>query len=204
LKKFPHELDYSVGVKMKVVVMLRRGVSLCLPPLTLLAIMGSCAAPAEVPSGEVEGEIKQVVEVEVGGLVCHYMCQSFWGEATFSDYFANQAQFKADFKQDFEQGLTQSDRPASASDYSFSFDRASRSTVSRCDVRGAITKSGNEYRATFFWLLKPLGLDFIDDDFRESEAGLSWDGCINSVPTTITIKFPRPIGHCHAHVWWSE
>ena len=189
---------------MKVVVMLRRGVFLCLPLLTLLAIMGSCAAPAEVPSGEVAGEIQQVVEVEVGGLVCHYMCQSLGGEAEFSDYLANQAQFKADFKQDFEQGLTQSDRPVSASDYSFSFDRASQSTVSRCDVRDAITKSDNEYRATFFWLLTPLGLDFIDDDFQESETGLSWDGCINNVPTTITLKFPRSIGHCHAHVWWSE
>jgi len=189
---------------MKVVVMLRRGVSLCLLLLTLLAITGSCAAPAEVLSGEVAGEIQQVVEVEVSGLVCHYRCQSFWGEAEFSDYFANQAQFKADFKQDFEEGLTRSDRPVSASGYSFSFDRASQSTVSRCDVRGAITKGDNEYRATFFWLLKPLGLDFIDDDFQESETGLSWEGCINNVPTTITLKFPKPIGHCHAHVWWSE
>lgn len=200
---------------MKVVVMLRRGVSLCLPLITLLAITGSCAAPAEVPSGEVAGEIQQVVEVEVGGLVCHYMCQSFWGEATFSNYLANQAQFKADFKQDFEQGLTQRDRPVSASDYSFSFDRASRSTVSRCDVRGAITKSGNEYRATFFWLLTPLGLDFIDDDFQESKEGLFWQGSIKGIPTTVTVKLPvidereyeaweHQVGHCHAHVWWSE
>ena len=189
---------------MKVVVMLRWGVSLCWLLITLLVTVGGCAVPAEAPSGEVKGEIQQVIEIEVDGLVCHYMCQSFWGEAEFSDYFANQAQFKADFKQDFEQGLTQSDRPVSASDYSFSFDRASRSTVSKCDVRGAIAKSGNECRATFFWLLKPLGLDFIDDDFQESEPGLSWEGCINNVPTTITLKFPMPIGYCHAHVWWSE
>ena len=53
-----------------------------------------------------------------------------------------------------------------------------------------------------FYLDKDL--DFIDDDFQESETGLSWDGCINNVPTTITLKFPRSIGHCHAHVWWSE
>lgn len=196
-------------------VMLRCGVFLCLPLIALLAIVGSCAAPAEVPSGEVEGETQRVVEVEVDGLVCHYMCQSFWGEAEFSDYFAHQAQFKADFKKDFEQGLTRSDRPVSTSDYSFSFDRASRSTVTKCDVHGAITKSGNEYRATFFWLLTPLGLDFIDDDFQESKEGLFWQGSLKGIPTTVTVRLPtidereyeaweHPIGHCHAHIWWSE
>lgn len=71
---------------------------------------------------------------------------------------------------------------------------------------------GDEH-ATFFWLLRPLGLDFIDNDFQESEKGLFWEGFVNGVPTTVTIQLPtvdgfvyeawaHPIGHCHAHVWW--
>jgi len=172
------------------VVMLKQGGSLGLLLVALLAIVGSCAAPAEAPSGGVEGEVQQVIEGEVDGLTCHYICQSFWGEATFSSCLANQAQFKADFKQDFELGLTRSDRPVSASGYSFSFDRAGQSTVSKCDVRGAITKSGNEYHATFFWLLTPLGLDFIDGDFQESKEELFWQGSIEGVPTTVTVRLP--------------
>ncbi len=93
------------------------------------------------------------------------------------------------------------------------FDETKRTTVLKCDVHGAITKSGDSYRATFLWLLRPLGLDFIDDDFEESKGGLSWDGEVDGAPTSIIIKltpqevvyaaWEQPVGHCHGHVWWS-
>ena len=92
----------------------------------LLATMSGCAASPEVPQDEEEGEIQRVVEVKADGLTLHYLRQSFWGEERFSNYLANQAQFKADFKEDFEQGLAQSD--VSVSDYSFSFASATHST----------------------------------------------------------------------------
>jgi len=181
----------------------------------LLATVSGCAAPAEVPPAEEKGEIRRVVEVKAEGLTLHYLRQSFWGEERFSNYLANQAQFRADFKEDFERGLAQSDVSVSASDYSFSFDSATHSTVAQCDVHSAISKRDNRYHATFFWLLKPLGLDFIDDDFKESETGLSWEGVIKGIPTTVTVKLPtidslvyeawqHPIGHCHAHAWWTD
>jgi len=189
---------------MKAIVILRRGVFLSLLAMVLVAIVGGCATPVGVSPDKTEGEAKRIVEIEAEGLTLHYLCQSFWGEATFSGYFANQAKFKSDFKRDFEQGLTQGDKPVSASSYQFSFDSAARSTVVRCDICGAISKSGDEYHATFFWLLEPIGLDFIDDNFDESREGLSWEGSIKDIPTTIILEFPRPIGHCHAHVWWSD
>ena len=57
--------------------------------------------------------------------------------------------------------------------------------------------------------------DFIDDDFVESEKGLFWEGFVNGVPATVTVELPtidsfvykawaHPIGHCHAHAWWSD
>ena len=181
----------------------------------LLATVSGCAAPAEVPPAEEEGEIRRVVEVKADGLILHYLRQSFWGEKRFSNYLANQAQFRADFKQDFEKGLAQSDRPVSASDYSFSFDDATLSTILQCDVHGAISKRANKYYATFFWLLKPLGLDFIYNNFKESEKGLSWEGVVEDVPMTIIVELPTIdssvyeawadlIGHCHAHAWWTK
>lgn len=191
---------------------LKQGIPLELLTIVLLAGCVGALAPAVVPPAEVEGEIKRVVEVEADGLTCHYLCQSFWAEEAFSAHLANQAQFKADFKQDFEQGLAQWN--ITASDYSFSFDSATRSTIALCDIPDAITLSGDEYRARFEWLLTPLGLDFIDDNFHESETGLSWQGSINGMPTTVTVKLPtidnivyeawaEPIGHCHAHAWWT-
>ena len=191
---------------------LKQGIPLELLTIVLLAGCVGALAPAEVPPAKVEGEIKRVIEVEAEGLTCHYLCQSFWAEEAFSAHLANQAQFKADFKQDFEQGLAQWN--VSASDYSFSFDSATRSTIALCDIPDAITLSGDEYRARFEWLLTPLGLDFIDDNFHEFETGLSWQGSINGMPTTVTVKLPtidnivyeawaEPIGHCHAHAWWT-
>ena len=200
---------------MKAIVILRRGVFLSLLAVVLVATVGGCATPAGVSPDKAEGEAKRIVEIETEGLALHYLCQSFWGEATFSSYFANQAEFKSDFKRDFEQGLAKSDRPVSASGYQFSFDSAARSTVVRCDVCGAISKSGDVYHATFFWLLEPIGLDFIDDNFDESREGLFWEGSVKDIPTTVTVKLPtidslvykaweHPVGHCHAHVWWSD
>jgi hypothetical protein len=99
-------------------------------------------------------------------------------------------------------------------DYEMEFDEAKESTILRCEIRDAVSKSGNRYTARFQWLLEPLGLDFIDDHFKEHKDGLSWEGKVNGVPTTIIIKAPPretpykawhyPNGHCHAHLWWSE
>lgn len=192
---------------------LKQGIPLWLLTVVFLAGCVGVLAPAEVPPAEEQGEIKRVIEVETAGLPSYYLSQSFWTEEEFSAHLANQAQFKADFKQDFEQREVKYN--VSASDYSFSFDTATQSTVARCDIHDAITLSGeDEYRARFEWLLKPLGLDFIDDNFKESERGLSWEGPIKGIPTTVTVKLPtidnfvykaweHPIGHCHAHVWWS-
>ena len=91
-------------------------------------------------------------------------------------------------------------------------DEKKKATVLKCDIHGAISESEGEYYATFKWLLVPLGLDFIDDNFKESKEGLSWEGEVGGIQTGITIKLPpqesvyeawkHPVGHCHGHVWW--
>ena len=206
---------------MKATMVLKHGVTLSLLATMLLAVVGGCAPvpapappPAEVPPAKEEGEVRRVIEVEADGLTIHYLRQSFWGEKEFSSYLANQAQFKSDFKEDFEPGLAKAG--VSASDYSFSFDSATRSTVIRCDIHDNISlRTGGGYYARFGWLLNPLGLDFIDDNFEASTNGLSWEGLAKSIPTTVTVELPvidssvykaweQPIGHCHAHAWWSD
>lgn len=197
------------------VAMLLVTVAGCAPPPTPPPVPTPTPLPAEAPLAKEEGELKRVIEVKAEGLIAHYLRQSFWGEKEFSSYLANQAQFKSDFKDDFEPGLTRDN--VSASDYSFSFDSATRSTVVRCDIHKAISSAGEgKYRARFGWLLVPLGLDFIDDNFTESASGLSWQGFVEGVPTTVTVELPTIdsfvyeawgpayCGHCHAHAWWCD
>ena len=207
---------------MKAMTILKPAVLLSLLVTMLLVTVAGCAPvptpippPTKVPPAKEEGEIRRVIEAKADELIVHYLRQSFWGEEEFSSYLANQAQFKSDFKEDFEPGLAKAG--VSASDYSFSFDSATRSTVIRCDIHDAISLgTEGKYRARFGWLLNPLGLDFIDDNFAESANGLSWQGLVDGVPTTVTVELPTIdsfvyeawgpayCGHCHAHAWWSD
>ena len=80
------------------------------------------------------------------------------------------------------------------------------------NVTGAVSISHGSCRATFIWLLEPLGLDFIDDHFNEYNDRLTWSGEINNVKYTVKIMLPEEdepysawgslVGHCHGHVWW--
>lgn len=98
--------------------------------------------------------------------------------------------------------------------YNLEVDKATYSTFLECFVKGAVSKSGTNYTARFQWLLSHFNLDFIDDSFVPSKTGLSWEGELRGLPTTIIVKAPtqeadytawhHPNGHCHAHVWWTK
>ena len=179
---------------------LKQGTFLLLLVVMLLATAGGCAAPDEVSLTEEEDEIRRVVEVKADGVTLHYLRQSFWGEERFSSYLANQAQFMADFKEQFEQELGL--RHVSVSNYNFSFDSATQSTLIGCDIHDAISKTGSEYRARFEWLEFPEGFDLLNFD-KPTKDTLQGQTEINDIPVTFTLIFPVPItGNCHYHVWW--
>ena len=79
-------------------------------------------------------------------------------------------------------------------------------------VTGKVWLSGNEKYADFLWLLTPLGLDFIENHFTETNHGLYWVGTLNNVSTEINVLLPKQatvyrawgntVGHCHGHIWW--
>jgi len=53
-------------------------------------------------------------------------------------------------------------------------------------------------------ILGPLGLDFLNDHFKNSGNKLSWEGSINNVYYIIVLNFPASIDNRHAHIWWTE
>jgi len=169
------------------------------------------AQPGVVPEN---GLLEHNITVEVEGTIIHYQKQSFWNESEFSAILENKEEFKNAIIQDFNEKLLKyHERGESAVGADVEFDETKKATVLKCDVHGAIRESDGEYYATFKWLLSPLGLSFIRNNFEESKGGLSWDGEVNGIPTTITIKLPpqelvyeaweQPVGHCHGHVWWT-
>ena len=157
--------------------------------------------PGVVPE---TGLLENYITVEVEGTIIHYQKQSFWNESEFLAILENREEFKNAVIEDFDEKLMRyGERGEYAVGADVKIDETKKATVLKCDIHGAIRESDGEYYATFKWLLSPLGLSFIKDNFEESEKGLSWEGTINGVSTSIALEFPASIGHCHGHVWWT-
>jgi len=100
----------------------------------------------------------------------------------------------------------------SIKDLNIRYQSSSSSVLIYFIVDGAVSKYNGRCTATYLWLLRPLGLDFIEDHFNEYNDRLTWTGMINGVNYNITILLPRQdvpyiawgksVGHCHGHVWW--
>ncbi|MEA2033008.1 MAG: PGF-CTERM sorting domain-containing protein [Euryarchaeota archaeon] len=169
--------------------------------------------PGVVPE---TGLLENYITVEVEGTIIHYQKQSFWNESEFSAILENKEEFKNAVIHDFDEKILKyHERGEYAVGADVEFDETKKATVLKCDIHGAIRESDGEYYATFKWLLVPLRLDFIDDNFDESKEGLSWDGEVDGIPTNIIVKLPPQEyvyeawerlpspGHCHGHVWWT-
>jgi len=83
-----------------------------------------------------------------------------------------------------------------------------------CIVTGCTWTTAEGYYADMSWLIRPLGLDFIDDHFKETPHSLEWTGKLNNIEIKIIVNLPpqnapyeawqHPAGHCHAHIWWPK
>ena len=134
-----------------------------LPIIILLSLLG-CAQPSVKPVST--GEETKLI----------YQCQAFWAEEEFSEL--SESDLRARFRGKYN---------VDARNFGFSFDKATHSTIIKCQIYGAISKGHDRYTADFLWFLNPLGLDFIGDNFKESKHGLSWEGSVDGVPTSIKI-----------------
>ena len=197
---------------------LKSAIAIALTAICVLAVLigiGVSVSPLWAAQSEIipeQGLLEHNITVEVDGTIIHYQKQSFWKESEFSAIMENKEEFKNAVIQDFDEKMYH-ERGEYAVGADVKFDETKKATVLKCDVHGAITKSDDNYRATFLWLLRPLGLSFINNKFEESKGGLSWDGEVDGIPTSITIKLPpqelvyeaweQPVGHCHGHVWWT-
>jgi len=159
--------------------------------------------------------LKEDILVRVEGTVLHYQKKSFWNEDAFLKILKKRDEIELSQIKRFKDDLFKYGEGGEyATSFDVKFDKVEKSITLRCDVTGAVSKTGNNYRATFMWLLRPLGLDFIDNDFSESKDELFWGGLVDNVSTTVKIMLPpkdsvysawhHPNGHCHAHVWWTE
>ena len=137
---------------------------------------------------------KSVIEVRAEGEILHYQNQSFWSEDSFSEILKWKDNFKFEEINSFNDSLQKYGKVMVNPEVEFN--KENKSTTLICDIKGAMYGT-NSY--DFHWLLADLPFDLYA--FKQSEKELTYEGEINSVPTTIKLIFPYTIAHCHEHVW---
>lgn len=190
--------------------------------LSLLLISVGCLH-FQVPSLADDSQTMQAITVEVNELNLNYRKVRFWKEQEFNQQYETFSTDKDKYLSDIAKNYRGkwSGYGVKINDWTIFFKseyhkggEARYSTTLKCVVHKAISKRDSEYYARFGWLLGPLDLDFIDDNFKESTEGLSLEGTCNTIPTSIMVELPpkdsiyqawdHPNGHCHAHVWWTK
>ncbi len=160
---------------------------------------------------------RQVITVEAEGLVFNYSQGFYWDEERFDReykaYSEDKASYLKDFVGDFSKDFLESAnleatdwKVSFISEYELEAGKAAYFALFQCRIRG--TASGTAERPTFRseWLLRPLFGSRPDlYDFEQpTDRMLIYEGEVDHTPITITLRFPKPINHCHYHVWYER
>jgi hypothetical protein len=177
---------------------------LVIPAVLVLAsgVVSCQPAPAPAPTtpspppektelGELR-ELERNIVIEAEEETFHYLEEKNWAENEFSrlmkepdKFSSNQIErFKATYQMD-------------AGNFDVQMATEERATILKCDVYAQSPASHCDFQC----FTRPLGLDFFNDRFERSERGLSWQGSLDGVKTTIQFKFPSGFNDCHARLW---
>jgi hypothetical protein len=154
---------------------------------------------------------KLVITVEAAELTLNYSQEIYWNEEQFDQEYGKFSADKVGYLEDFVKSFTAAhiepyDLQATGwaisliSEYELETGEATYSTLLQCKVHGAW--SGSWFG--FEWLLKPIfgvRLDLMDFE-QLTDRMLVYEGESDQIPITITLIFPRPVDHCHYHVWY--
>lgn len=159
---------------------------------TIIGVSAWCTRHEPSPFWQGENPVERIIEMEAKEAILHYQENLFWSENQFSEIMENQDGFRSAQIDQFE-----SIYGKQAINARVKFDETKKLTILMCDIHGARMDSTFD----FHWFLNPFGLDFIDNHFQKFENKLSWEGTIDGVATTVVLRFPFTVNHCHAHVW---
>jgi len=182
---------------------------------TLASTVSAMLTPVATPTVIQEG---LAITVEAEELNLNYSQALYWDEGQFAReydaYSADKARYLEDTVRGFsEEFLKAADLQASAwrvsfgSEYELEADKATYFVVIQCKIRGAASGTAASPYFRSEWLLKPLLWKRIDlYDFENTQDGttLVWEGEGDHSPITITLRFPRPVDHCHYHIWYER
>lgn len=181
--------------------------------LLLLLTSGCFLDPLANPSRE-----RLVITVEAEELTLNYSQGIYWDEEQFNQEYGEFSADKAKYLEDFAGSFT-ADHIAPynlqatnwivslISGYELETGEASYSALFQCEVHGAASGTAESPYFRFEWLLEPIfggDADLYAFEYTLDRTSLIYEGEIDHTPITITLMFPRPIDHCHYHVWYRD
>jgi hypothetical protein len=160
---------------------------------------------------------KRIITVEAEGLILNYSQGLHWDEKRFDREYDAYSADKAKYLQDFVEGFSKEFlNPANlkATDWKVSFiseyeleaDEATYLALIQCKIHGAASGTAESPTFRTEWLLRPIfgGRPDLYDFEQPMDGMLVYEGEIDHTPITITLRFPKPISHCHYHVWYKR
>jgi hypothetical protein len=160
---------------------------------------------------------RQVITVKAEELILNYSQGLYWDEEQFDREYAEYSVDKAKYLEDFVEGFSKdflepvnleaTDWKVSfRSEYELEADEATYLALIQCKIHGAASGTAESPTFRTEWLLKPIFGSKPDlYDFEQpTDRTLVYEGEIDHIPITITFRFPKPINHCHYHVWYER
>lgn len=157
------------------------------------------------------------ITVEAEGLALNYSQEFYWDEERFDREYDAYSVDKARYFEDFARGFSKDFlEPANleatgwkvsfVSEYELETDKAAYLALFQCKIQEAASGTAENPTFRFEWLLRPIFGSRPDlYDFEQAAEGvLAYEGEIDHTPMTITLRFTKPIKHCHYHVWYER
>jgi len=178
-----------------------------------LAILGALLMVLFANPGAVASQKEHIITLTIEKLSFDYREELYWDEEQFNREYEKYSKSEAEYLKNSIKGFSNKFLKSNlkAIDWSISFksqyelktNRITSSSLIHCKIDGAATGTPENPYFRTEWLLIPILGNRIDlYAFKSTDGMLIYKGEINHILTTIIIKSPKPISHCHYHIWY--
>jgi hypothetical protein len=165
-------------------------------------------------TGVIASQKKRVITMRGEGLVLNYSEEIYWSEEQFSQEYKKYSEDKTEYLETFAENFSAHFLKSGlkATNWSISFQsryklgtaETTYSALVQCQIDRAATGTPESPYYRTEWLLMPIlgrGIDLYNFKYLTDKI-LVYEGEVNRTPTKITLKFSKPVSHCHYHIWY--
>ena len=182
--------------------------------LIKVVILSSLLLVLFINTGVIASQTKRIITATGEGLILNYSEEIYWNEGQFNQeyekYSENKAKYLENSVEDFSNIFLESGLKADGwsvffeSRYSLKDKKTAYLTSIQCKINGAATGTAKNPYFRTEWLLIPIlerGIDLLSFKYLTDKI-IAYEGEVNHTPIKITLKFSKPISHCHYHIWY--